>query len=84
MRAYIVAALVGVVSTAFFAHPVYAQKKQQEPTMLQQEDIDKKKAAEAVDKQYNRTMRSTSGNPETVKVDPWANMRGADDSKTKK
>jgi hypothetical protein len=79
-----VAALAGAIAAAVLAHPVYAQKRNQEPTQLQQEDIDKKKAGEIVDQQYKRAMRGTSGNSDTVKVDPWANMRGADDSKTKK
>ena len=44
----------------------------------------KKKDAEAVDKQYKSMMKNTDQAAAPVRVDPWQNMRGADDSKAKR
>jgi len=48
-------------------------------------DNEKKQEHKAVDQQYQRALRSTTEKAsDPVRVDPWANMRGADDSKAKK
>jgi hypothetical protein len=48
------------------------------------EDKQKIKDAEAIDKQYKSTLRSTDPAATPVHVDPWQNMRGTDDSKAKR
>jgi hypothetical protein len=75
--------IIGAVVAASLAGPAYAQK-QPDLTPLQQELETKKKDAAALDKQYLRTLERTSKNAEPVKTDPWQNMRGTGDSKTKK
>jgi hypothetical protein len=75
------ALIVGAVLTGCLASPVYAQKK----TPMQLIDEQKKKDAEEADKQYKSTMERTRKDAvETRASDPWQNMRGADDSKTKR
>jgi hypothetical protein len=48
------------------------------------EDKQKIKDAEAIDKQYKSTLGSTDPAATPVRVDPWQNMRGTDDSKAKR
>ena len=71
----VLAALTGVV---------FAQEpKEDEPLVLEQKQ--KKKDAEAIDRQYKSTLDKTNRNAvETRPADPWQNMRGTDDSKTKR
>ena len=54
-------------------------------TPLQIDEAQKKKAAEKAEKEYQAAMKKTQGqgDDKTV-VDPWANMRGADDGKAKR
>jgi hypothetical protein len=70
----------------FLAGPVYAQQpdmKDKDPMILDQEQ--KKKDAEEVDRRYKSTLDRTNRNtPENRPADPWSNMRGSDDSKTKR
>jgi hypothetical protein len=78
------ALIVGAVMAAIVAGPVSAQGKPKE-TPMQQEEIQKKKDAEAIDQQYKSTLQKTNRNAvETAPNDPWSNMRGGDDSKTKR
>ncbi len=67
--------------------PVYAQmsSRQRIQTPLQIDEAQKKKAAEKAEKEYQAAMKKTQGQggDKTV-VDPWANMRGADDGKAKR
>jgi hypothetical protein len=54
---------------------------------MQQLQDQKKKDAEAIDRQYKSTLERVKKNApttETRAADPWQNMRGADDSKTKR
>ena len=68
----VLAALTGVV---------FAQEpKEDEPLVLEQKQ--KKKDAEAAEKQYKSTLDRTRQEPTAPRTDPWSNMRGADDSKT--
>jgi hypothetical protein len=77
--------IVGVFMATFIAGPVFAQgSKAQQRTPLQEEDAQKKKDAEAIDAQYKKTMDKTQLNTTAARVDPWSNMRGTDDSKTKR
>jgi hypothetical protein len=44
----------------------------------------KKKDAEAIEKEYNAARKNVDQAATPTRVDPWQNMRGADDSKTKR
>ena len=77
--------IAGAILAGCFAGPVYAQSKDKEPLELEAEA--RKKDADAVDKQYKATLQRTNRGKaatETRASDPWSNMRGADDSKTKR
>ncbi len=64
--------------------PVYAQVKK-EATPMQLEEEQKKRDAEAIDRQYKSTLdRTRKETTETRANDPWSNMRGTDNSKTKR
>lgn len=78
--------IVALVLLAIFAGPVFAQqKKEKEDTPLVAEEKLKKKEAEKIDKQYDAMMRKNKDlTAAPVRSDPWQNMRGADDSKTKR
>ncbi|HVT55875.1 MAG TPA: hypothetical protein VHD34_07470 [Xanthobacteraceae bacterium] len=86
MRGFIGAALIGAVTAAVLLPSAsFAQKgKQQDLSPMQELDLEKKRDHEAVDREYQRTMKSTTGNASTAKVDPWANMRGPADTSNKK
>jgi hypothetical protein len=77
---------IGAMLLGFLAGPVYAQdnpdKMSDDPIVLDQ--LQKKKDADAIDRQYSRALDKTRKANTDPKVDPWSNMRGADDSKTKK
>ena len=67
--------------------PVYAQSHshQTPQTPLQAEDAQKKKEAEKTEQEYQAAMKKTQGQAsEQTVVDPWLNLRGADDAKTKR
>ena len=75
--------IFAIVLLAVIAGPALAQQKRApRQTRLPNEDKQKKKDAEAIEKQYNATLKKTDQAAPT-RVDPWQNMRGADDSKTK-
>ena len=75
--------IVAFVLLAAFAGPVLAEEAiPDDPQVL--ERIQKKKEAEALDKQYKSTLKSTNQATTPVRSDPWQNMRGADNSKTKR
>jgi hypothetical protein len=77
--------IVGAVLAAFFAGPVFAQGSKSAPrTPAQAEDVQKRKDAEAIDAQYKKTLNKTQLNTTAAPTDPWSNMRGSDDSKTKR
>jgi hypothetical protein len=75
--------IVALVLLAVIAGPALAQKKPPD-TPLALEEQQKKKEAEEVDKQYNAMRKNRDQAATSVRVDPWQNMRGADDSKTKR
>ena len=77
--------IVAIVMLAVIAGPALAQQKRAPPpNPLAEEDKQKIKDAEAIDKQYKSTLRSTDPAATPVRVDPWQNMRGTDDSKAKR
>jgi hypothetical protein len=74
----------GLVLLALLAGPVYAGDQAEEnPYVKKRETI--KKEAEAMDRQYQRTLEATRGAaPAPTKNDPWANMRGGTDASKSK
>lgn len=74
---------LGLVVLALLAGPVHAQKKggPAEPTP---EELQQKRDAAALDKQYKDTLRRTGQEAAPAKVDPWANLRGNDNSNNNK
>lgn len=59
--------------------PVQAQKRgAQEPTA---EEIQRRRDAEALDRQYKSTLKRTQQDTAPVRNDPWQNMRGSDNVK---
>jgi hypothetical protein len=77
--------IVAIVMLAVVAGPTLAQERKAPPANpLAVEDKQKIKDAEAIDKQYKSTLRSTDPAATPVHVDPWQNMRGTDDSKAKR
>ncbi len=87
MRVFIVALMVGIVAAVGLVRAAHAQQqnRKKELSPLQQEELEKKKQAQEVDRQYHRAVEETAGTTAPVKVDPWSNMRApSDDAKPKK
>jgi hypothetical protein len=79
----VVRTIVALVLLAAFAGPVFAQKlRDDDPIIVEKKQ--KKKEAEELDKQYKSTLKSTDQTTTPVRSDPWQNMRGPDNSKTKR
>jgi len=57
-------------------------KKDDDPAVM--EHRQKKMDAEAIDREYKSTLDRTRKEATEVRVDPWSNMRGPGDSKTKR
>ncbi len=74
--------IAATVALAVLTGPVIAQQpKSDDPIALEQEQ--KKKDAADVDRQYKSTLEKTRQETKEIRTDPWSNMRGSDDSKTK-
>ena len=56
--------------------------KDSDPIMMDQKQ--RKVDAEEIDKKYKSTLEKTRNDTATTRADPWSNMRGPDDSKTKR
>ena len=74
--------IVAIVLLAIIAGPVLAQEKPSDNPLAVDEQQKKKDALE-VEKQYNTTRKFRDQAATPTRSDPWQNMRGADDSKTK-
>ena len=74
--------IVALVLLAIMAGPVLAEEKPSD-NPLAVDEAQKKKEAEAVEKQYNATRKFRDQAATPTRSDPWQNMRGADNSKTK-
>lgn len=75
---------IGLVVLGVLAGPALAQKGGggQQPQQPTPEEIQSKRDAAELDKQYKATLRrSNSGATTPARVDPWANMRGANEPK---
>jgi len=68
--------VASAIVLGLLAGPVFAQKSRaDDPIMIQERD--KQEQAEALDKQYKRTLDQTRKEGDApVRSDPWANMRG--------
>ena len=74
--------IVAIVLLAVIAGPVLAQEKPSDNPLAVDEQQKKKDALE-VEKQYNATRKFRDQAATPTRSDPWQNMRGPDDSKTK-
>jgi hypothetical protein len=76
MKRLVASAIVlGILSA-----PVFAQGRADDPLVIIEKE--KKQQAEAVDKQYKRTLDHTRKESDAPRNnDPWANMRGPNDGK---
>ncbi len=80
----LIAVSAALAAFATLAEPAYAQQTK-EKTPLQLEDQQKKEDQARIEKQYNATLKKTSKTDDAPAVtDPWQNMRGTDNSKTKR
>jgi hypothetical protein len=78
--------VVGAVLAGCLAGPAYAQKAGDE-TPLQLEEKQKQRDATSIDQQYKSTLQRTRNGGTTAAPtadDPWSNMRGGNDPKTKR
>jgi hypothetical protein len=75
--------IAATVALAALTRPVFAQaSNEDDPIILQEKQ--KKKDAEAQDRQYKSTLDKTRQETTAPRTDPWSNMRGTDDSKAKR
>ena len=76
----LIAVTVALLALAGTVHAVYAKDK----TPLQIEDEQRAQERARIEKQYDTALKKTDKTVAAPAVnDPWANMRGTDDSKTK-
>lgn len=72
--------VISAIALGILSAPAFAQKSNDDPIVIQERD--KKQQAEAVDKQYKRTLEQTRKDGDSAtRNDPWANMRGPNDGK---
>ena len=76
--------IVAIVLLAIIAGPTLAQQRKGSDNPMVEEYARKKKDAEAIEKEYNAARKNVDQAATPARVDPWQNMRGADDSKTKR
>jgi hypothetical protein len=76
--------IVALVLLAVIAGPAFAQEKKSPENPLAVDAQQKKKEALEVEKEYNATRKYRDQAPTPTRTDPWQNMRGADDSNTKR
>jgi hypothetical protein len=73
--------VASAIMLAILSGPVFAQQsRDDDPIMIQERE--KKQQAEALDKQYKKTLDQTRKESDTPRNnDPWSNMRGQNDGK---
>ena len=74
-----IAVMLAAVALTALAGPVYAQSKGKNP-----EEEQKRQEAERIDRQYKATLKRMDNKSDNAVVDPWKDMRGTDDTKTKR
>jgi hypothetical protein len=72
--------VIGLFVLTVIAVPAQAQRRGGGAPQPSPEEMQKKRDAAALDKQYKDALRRTENEAQT-KVDPWANMRGANEPK---
>jgi flagellar biosynthesis/type III secretory pathway M-ring protein FliF/YscJ len=75
--------IVAFVLLTVIAGPVFAQQRPEENPYAADER-QKKKDAEEIEKRYNSMLKNAGNTAAPTRIDPWQNMRGADDSKAKR
>lgn len=79
----VIAATIGLAFLTALSGAAFAQaSNEDDPIIMDQKR--KKKDAEELDKRYKSTLEKTRGDAPVQRIDPWSNMRGAEDSKTKR
>jgi hypothetical protein len=81
------ALIAGVTMAACLAGPSFAQQSKNKglPPPIPQEYLDRKRDEAAVDKQYKDTLERTKKDAAPTSArDPWQDLRGGDDTKTKR
>jgi hypothetical protein len=78
------ALFLGAAMVASLVGGAYAEDEPEETNDLKKELMERRKDDAAIDKQYKATMQRTRKDTVVAPSDPWSNMRGADDSKTKR
>src|ERR1700686_2059600 len=84
MRSLIAKSLVFcAVMAGWLGGPAAAQEKEKTPFQIEREE--KEKEAKRVDQEYKAALERTRKNAVTAPAnDPWSNMRGTEDAKTKR
>lgn len=78
-----IAATVGLAFLTVLTGVAFAQElKEDDPIIIEQKE--KRKEAEDTDKRYKATLQKTRKDTPAERIDPWSNMRGADDSKARR
>jgi hypothetical protein len=77
------ALFLGTAMAASLVGMAYAEEEE-EKNGLKQELVERRKDDAAIDKQYKATLQRTRKDIVVAPSDPWANMRGAEDSKAKR
>lgn len=73
--------VVCTIVLGLLSGPVLAQQSRSDDPLIIKER-DKQQQAEALDKQYKRTLDQTRKESDSpTRNDPWANMRGSNDGK---
>ena len=75
---------ISAVLLGILAGPAYAQNSKGDDAPIMLDEKSKRQDAEAIDKRYKSTLDKTRKDTVETRSDPWSNMRGADDSKTKR
>ena len=81
------ALIAGATMAACLAGPSFAQKSKDKglPPPIPQEYLDRKRDEATVDKQYKETLERTKKDAAPASArDPWQDLRGSDDAKTKR
>ena len=76
--------IAATIVLASLSGGVFAQASKDDDDPIKMEQKQKKLEAEAIDKRYQSTLEKTRKDTAATRVDPWSNIRGAEDSKTKR
>ena len=78
--------IVALVLLAVIAGPAFAEEKPdpKDPNPLHVLELQRRKEAAAVEKKYEETLKKSDKTAAPARVDPWQNMRGAEDAKAKR